>query len=469
MRGARDQRGIPEPVLLRIAELIEEQSGLALDDLQCRALDAAVVERMAALNMGEPWDYLALLRQVRSGELRVLIERIANGETAFFRNAPHFRALRDVVLPVLLTVARRVVFWSAGCATGEEAYSLAIACLEAGLPAVAPVMVLGTDINRSALAAAERGEYAGRHLANVGPELRERYFEPTPRGWRVNDTVRALVSWAPHNLLNTELPVPPESVDLLFCQNVTIYFRPETIRRVTERLATVLRPGGHFFPGFSEMPWCRAPGLELVSFGDCFAYRKQLPRSSGSVQDRPMKRRLVGGRALNAGEGSLQGSRRARLPQSVPEVPTAAAAESAHPAGSGSLESARQAASRGDLARALQEVSAALEADPMRPEAWELFGLLQRQAGRRDEAERGFRRQLYLAPESPLPHFHLATLFRERGQTNDARREYARAARILETLSPETQLAGVTADLLLRACRRFGLAGDTESESEGPS
>ncbi|HOJ21713.1 MAG TPA: CheR family methyltransferase [Armatimonadota bacterium] len=469
MRGARDQRGIPEPVLLRIAELIEEQSGLALDDLQCRALDAAVVERMAALNMGEPWDYLALLRQVRSGELRVLIERIANGETAFFRNAPHFRALRDVVLPVLLTVARRVVFWSAGCATGEEAYSLAIACLEAGLPAVAPVMVLGTDINRSALAAAERGEYAGRHLANVGPELRERYFEPTPRGWRVNDTVRALVSWAPHNLLNTELPVPPESVDLLFCQNVTIYFRPETIRRVTERLATVLRPGGHFFPGFSEMPWCRAPGLELVSFGDCFAYRKQLPRSSGSVQDRPMKRRLAGGRALNAGEGSLQGSRRARLPQSVPEVPTAAAAESAHPAGSGSLESARQAASRGDLARALQEVSAALEADPMRPEAWELFGLLQRQAGRRDEAERGFRRQLYLAPESPLPHFHLATLFRERGQTNDARREYARAARILETLSPETQLAGVTADLLLRACRRFGLAGDTESESEGPS
>jgi len=456
-------------VLLRIAELIEEQSGLALDDLQCRALDAAVVERMAALNMGEPWDYLALLRQVRSGELRVLIERIANGETAFFRNAPHFRALRDVVLPVLLTVARRVVFWSAGCATGEEAYSLAIACLEAGLPAVAPVMVLGTDINRSALAAAERGEYAGRHLANVGPELRERYFEPTPRGWRVNDTVRALVSWAPHNLLNTELPVPPESVDLLFCQNVTIYFRPETIRRVTERLATVLRPGGHFFPGFSEMPWCRAPGLELVSFGDCFAYRKQLPRSSGSVQDRPMKRRLAGGRALNAGEGSLQGSRRARLPQSVPEVPTAAAAESAHPAGSGSLESARQAASRGDLARALQEVSAALEADPMRPEAWELFGLLQRQAGRRDEAERGFRRQLYLAPESPLPHFHLATLFRERGQTNDARREYARAARILETLSPETQLAGVTADLLLRACRRFGLAGDTESESEGPS
>jgi chemotaxis protein methyltransferase CheR len=469
VRGARDQRGIPEPVLLRIAELIEEQSGLALDDLQCRALDAAVVERMAALNMGEPWDYLALLRQVRSGELRVLIERIANGETAFFRNAPHFRALRDVVLPVLLTVARRVVFWSAGCATGEEAYSLAIACLEAGLPAVAPVMVLGTDINRSALAAAERGEYAGRHLANVGPELRERYFEPTPRGWRVNDTVRALVSWAPHNLLNTELPVPPESVDLLFCQNVTIYFRPETIRRVTERLATVLRPGGHFFPGFSEMPWCRAPGLELVSFGDCFAYRKQLPRSSGSVQDRPMKRRLAGGRALNAGEGSLQGSRRARLPQSVPEVPTAAAAESAHPAGSGSLESARQAASRGDLARALQEVSAALEADPMRPEAWELFGLLQRQAGRRDEAERGFRRQLYLAPESPLPHFHLATLFRERGQTNDARREYARAARILETLSPETQLAGVTADLLLRACRRFGLAGDTESESEGPS
>jgi chemotaxis protein methyltransferase CheR len=469
VRGARDQGGIPEPVLLRIAALIEEQSGLALDEIQCRALDAAVVQRMAGANMGDPWDYLALLRRARFGELRTLIEEIANGETAFFRNAAHFRALRDVVLPALLTEARRVVFWSAGCATGEEAYSLAIACLEAGLPAIAPVLVLGTDINRSALAAAERGEYAERHLANVGPELRERYFEATPHGGRVSDTVRELVSWAPHNLLNPELPLPPESVDILFCQNVTIYFRPETVRRVTERLATVVRVGGHFFPGFSEMPWCRAPGLELVSFGDCFAYRKEPSRASGGERDRPVKRRLAGGRALNAGEGSLRGGRRARLPQSPPEAPPAAVAESEDPAGSGWLEPARQAASQGDLARAIQEVSAALEADPMRPEAWELFGLLQRQAGRGDEAERGFRRQLYLAPESPLPHFHLATLFRERGQMNDARREYARAARILETLSPETQLAGVTADLLLRACRRFGPAGDTESESQGPS
>ncbi|HPU00192.1 MAG TPA: hypothetical protein PLU39_20185, partial [Armatimonadota bacterium] len=91
MRGARDQGGIPEPVLLRIAALIEEQSGLALDEIQCRALDAAVVQRMAGANMGDPWDYLALLRQVRSGELRTLIEEIANGETAFFRNAAHFR------------------------------------------------------------------------------------------------------------------------------------------------------------------------------------------------------------------------------------------------------------------------------------------------------------------------------------------------------------------------------------------
>ena len=368
VRSARPE-GIPEPVLLRIAALIEEQSGLALDEIQCRALMRPSCSGWPARIWAIPGLSLAT---PSPGALRRATDAHRGDrqrETAFFRNAAHFRALRDVVLPALLTEARRVVFWSAGCATGEEAYSLAIACLEAGLPAIAPVLVLGTDINRSALAAAERGEYAERHLANVGPELRERYFEATPHGGRVSDTVRELVSWAPHNLLNPELPLPPESVDILFCQNVTIYFRPETVRRVRSGWRRCA-----WADTSSRVPRCPGAAPRALSWS-VLAIASPIASASARFRRRADRPVMPPGRRKSVERRRRQppGGRRARLPQSPPEAPPAAVAESEDPPDLDGWSLLARPHRRTWHAPS-RRVSAALEADPMRPEAWSSSG-----------------------------------------------------------------------------------------------
>lgn len=119
------------------------------------------------------------------------------------------------------------------------------------------------------------------------------------------------------------------------------------------------------------------------------------------------------------------------------------------------LAAARRASFEGKTARALEHAGRAVSMDPLLVEGWELLGLLHRQARHPLHAERAFRRQLYLAPDSPLAHFHLAGLYHESGRDSDARREYANAARLLQAIPPDTALGGVAAGLLLHACRRY--------------
>lgn len=418
-----------------IAELVEAYSGLALLEGQQRALEQGIVQRVRAIGCPGLPEYLALLRSDDARELQNLVEVVANSETGFFRNQAHFRALREVVLPDLALSGHPVRIWSAGCSTGEEPYGIAIACLESGLVACGrEVSIVGTDISRAALDAARRGEYCERRLANVPPEVRARYFERRGDRWRVGDTVRRLVSFWQHNLVDPNLPVPPGSVDVIFCQNVTIYFRPEVVARVTERLTAALREGGYLLPGYSETAWYRAPGLVSISLGDALFYRK------------------VGDAA--SPDGRAEETRRAPRPaRAQPDGTRPGACPAA-----GDQDGATGA----DLARAEQEVAR----NPLSEGAWERLGLLYRRLERLGDAERAFRRLLYLAPESPVAHFHLGALLQETGRAPEARREFRIAKELLEALPPQTVVGGVAAGWLLDACRR-AVADGADRTSEG--
>ncbi|MBI3948782.1 MAG: protein-glutamate O-methyltransferase CheR, partial [Armatimonadetes bacterium] len=272
--AGRRQELLAAPLDL-VASLVERHSGIVIEETHRAGLRSAIAARVRATACGDLYAYLRLLRQPESGETQQLIEALAIPETRFFRNQGHFRVLRDVVLPALARDGRPVRIWSAGCSTGEEAYSLVIACLEAGSAGSGyPVAVLATDISRSALRTAAEGHYSEREMAGVSESLRRRYFELRDDRWHVKPRVRAAVTLACHNLTDPDIPVPLASMDLVFCQNVTIYFRAATTRSVALRLASALREGGYLFPGFSETMWQAAPGLSLVSFGDCFVYRK---------------------------------------------------------------------------------------------------------------------------------------------------------------------------------------------------
>ncbi len=505
MRAPDDAPHLPDPIVAIISDLVGQFAGFLIDHIHTDSLRAAIAQRIPATGCAGAAEYLSLVRAPGSSELQRLTEAVTVPETRFFRNLAQFRVLREVVFPALRAAGRPVRLWSAGSSTGEEPYSLAIACLEAGFGrADQPAAVLATDISEASLATAQRGEYPERRLEHVPEDVRRRHFERVGTLWRVRPEARALITWKRHNLADPLLPVPAASVDILFCQNVIIYFRPEVARGVMERLTSALVPAGILFPGFSESLWNDVPGLTPVTFADCFLYRRAETARAASARaggrraagrqadqsaDLPTPRPSAASGTPPTGNGRPAATRTEAAPPASgrPARTGGATNPPAHgqPAGSGDaatragggqsagpragagppdsaardgvdalLALAQQEAAGGDLPQALAHAIRATEQHPLAAAAWETLGLLHRRAGHPVEAEKAFRRHLYLDPLSPLAHFHLAGLFRETGKNAEARREYSRAARILETLPPDTLLAGITADLMLRACRR---------------
>lgn len=200
-----------------------------------------------------------LLHGLRAGD-RAAAERLTSqvmvAETFFFRHPDHFQLLLQEVLPPLLSREPSPRLWSAGCASGEEAYSLAACVLEVDRAKAKDVQVLGTDLSRSRLERARKGEYRGWSVRDAGPMLAP-VVEHDDGRYRVREDVRALARFKQHNLLN--LPPPPGAFDVIFCRNVLVYLDEEPARRVRTHLAQALRPGGYLFLGPLEgeapEPW----------------------------------------------------------------------------------------------------------------------------------------------------------------------------------------------------------------------
>lgn len=173
------------------------------------------------------------------------IAQLTIGETYFFRNAAHFAALRERVLPELLERRAGVGslrLWSAGCATGEEPYSLAMALADA-LPASPPwqVSILATDLNPQFLERARAALYGAWSFRETRDELRERCFTPEGPRWRLRPELRRQVLFARLNLAEASYPAVANgtvALDLIFCRNVTIYFDEATRRRVAATPST---------------------------------------------------------------------------------------------------------------------------------------------------------------------------------------------------------------------------------------
>lgn len=464
---------LPPESLIALRDLLARYCGVLLDDARLITLRSAV-ERRAAAARRAPAQYVAdLVLGADRAELQQLAELLLNHETMFFRNRPHIEALRKTLLPTLhatLPPGAPIKIWSAGCATGEEPYSIAITALEAlGEPLPRPIEILATDLSATALDKARHGVYRGRALANVTPVQRARFFVPAGDGLAVHERVRRLVSFGQHNLLE---PFPPASsgTHILFCQNVTIYFSIDTCRALMSRFYDILADGGTLCLGFSETLWNIFDRLRPVAVDGAFLYRKDPPRQRATVAP--------------ADKRPIQSSRSGRLRPAAPSVAgaplftdEAVVHEGRRLIDSGQLEAAldmfaraplagRHApavlalaaqahANRGDLDLALAEARRALELNPLVTEAHILLGLIYERQQQLPLAIRHFERARYLSTESPLVAFHLAECYRQTGRMTDAVREYRNAERLLVTLPPDHLLEGVAAHWLAESCRRW--------------
>lgn len=259
------------PTLLeRLRAALSARSGL---EPPTWVLEARLADRIAALGLAGADAYLELVTSGGgSRELELLVELLRVGETAFFRHRAHGQALVEAVIPALRTrkPGGTLRAWSAGCASGEEAYTLAL-LLSRHLPGQR-LRVLGTDISKEALAVARARTYADAALTPVPAVLRSSGFEPAGHGrWRVADHVARLVTFEQRNLADGAYP---RGFDLIWCRNVLIYFSPEARAQAVRRLVDSLDDGGFLFVGYAES-LRDVPNLERVRTPDAVLYRKR--------------------------------------------------------------------------------------------------------------------------------------------------------------------------------------------------
>ncbi|MFZ6045911.1 protein-glutamate O-methyltransferase [Pseudomonas sp. CR3202] len=250
-------------------KLLEERTGVVVTDQRRSFLQTNLSARMRELGVA---DYASYYRQVTDGprgavEWSTLLDRLTVQETRFFRHPASFELLAGYLRGrVEAGLERPLEVWSVGCSSGEEPYSLAMLAAEALRGTERPDYfgVTGTDISLSALAKAREGRYAPRRLEQLETKLAERYFQAQDDGrYKVVPSLAARVCCARLNVLELA-KAPMSGMDVIFCQNLLIYFRRWRRREILNRLAERLAPGGLMVLGVGEVMGWQHPDLEPV-------------------------------------------------------------------------------------------------------------------------------------------------------------------------------------------------------------
>jgi chemotaxis protein methyltransferase CheR len=265
-----------------LRDFIHENFGLFFDDSQKSSLRARLAGRLATLDLLSFEDYYHYLRfgPQKAQELQSMVSHLTNNETYFFREQPQLQVLSDHVLRGIRdrkTAAgdRHLRILSAGCSTGEEAYTLAMIVHDSGhFFWNWDVKVVGMDVDSVALEKARRAVYFHNSFRAMTSALRERHLVPDGSGAQVKESIRRFVSFQEGNILERASyeTLPPQ--DVVFCRNVLIYFSDAGIRKVVQHFYEVLAPGGHLFLGHAESLSRITDRFTPVRFPGAMIYRK---------------------------------------------------------------------------------------------------------------------------------------------------------------------------------------------------
>ena len=326
---------------------------------------AACLEGAARAGGRTPEEYAASLNG-DPGAFQELLDCVTVQESGFFRHPDQFTALAREVLPSL---EGPVVVWSAGCANGQEAYSLAMELAASGRP---DWEVLATDISAAAVARARAGRYSTAELAGL-PPVHRHWLRPAADLWEVDPGLRRRVRVGQADL-TTRFPAPPGRCQVVFCRNVLIYLTREATESFLDRLSSWLTPGGLVFLGYSETMVAPTDRLRLARVGGTHALRV-VPTGSG---------RLEGSAAVLGGPGS--GATAAPGSGTTPAPGSGGAGEAA----ADMIEAGVVAAAGGDPRGAVAAFRRAVFLEPDRAAAWFQLGLALEAVAGRQGARRAY-------------------------------------------------------------------------------
>jgi chemotaxis protein methyltransferase CheR len=242
---------IADPV--RFRSWIARRLGLNFDDGKLGFLADILVRR--AHDAGRDAEsYLDRLESASADtELRGLVGELTVPETYFFRHVEQFRAFSGAALAAAIARAAPIRILSAGCASGEEPYTLAMCVREQGLDPARGVSIVAVDINPEVLGKARRGLYSPWSLRETPAEMQRRWFQASGRDFEIDPEIRAAVSFREANLTDERSDLwAAGSYDVIFCRNVLMYFTPDAAQAVVSRFTRALVPGGHLFLGHAE-------------------------------------------------------------------------------------------------------------------------------------------------------------------------------------------------------------------------
>jgi chemotaxis protein methyltransferase CheR len=241
----------------RVRRMVYRHTGIALSDSKRQLVYGRLSRRLRALALHGFEDYLQRVEGGDAEELQHFCNAITTNLTSFFRENHHFEFIANQLVPALEAQkreSRRLRIWSAGCSTGEEAYSIAMTLLESAghLLRTWDVRVLATDIDTNVLEHARCGLYGSDRLEKIDASRMLRWFErgPDKQHYRICDAARQLVTFNELNLISMWPMKGP--FDVIFCRNVVIYFDRTTQRDVIGRMEALQRPGDHLILGHSE-------------------------------------------------------------------------------------------------------------------------------------------------------------------------------------------------------------------------
>lgn len=407
-----------------LPQLVERVAGLAIDRVGRDSIERFVNERMRALELRRVEDYLAMAADPAGAEQRRLIEAITVPHTWFYRDPEQL----DTIAKLLVAApAGPIAVWVAGCATGEEAYTIAMIGRRVGRE----LRVFATDINESALAAARRGVYSALAVRDV-PELERHWISQRDDGFVVDPLLRANVSFTRHNLVETPPRAPWGGWDLVVCRNVLIYFAPGPAARVFDRFAQAVREGGSLVVGASEIVFKPPRGLELLSSGKRLVLRRPVPRSLPRLVS-PAARRTVA-----STPGALPAASAPAAAPIPPTPPPIIKRQPTQPERDDDLVAALSRGhalfERGEIAGAIPVYAELAERYGQVAEVWLFLGIARHANGDFDEAAHALRASLCLDPALWPACFFLARAYERLGRKAEAQQQYDRVA--VDALQP---------------------------------
>lgn len=384
----------------QLAELVAERFGIELSSLSPSAVRSLLGRLPAEV---PPED---------DESLECIVSACSIGETMFLRHPEQFTALEEILpsLPALQSGGPLRV-WSAGCASGEEAYSLAGVLRER---LGEGFTVRATDLNQLAIARAREARYRPWSFRGVDPARVAGWLHYDELDATVRARVRAVVDL---DVLNLVRDPYPESLDLVFCRNVLLYFHPEAARRVLARMAGSVRPGGALFLGYVDpVPDESTPWREEWVGGARFYRRVEASGPRGASPPAPVL---------------------AARPSSPPDAPQEGTPREAPGRSTGSVEEALAMARGFAAQRAFDEALHVLQRisleEPLAVTPYVLTALVAEEGRRYELALAAARRSVFLAPREPVPLFLLGVCLRRADQPRLAR---ARLGESLDALSP---------------------------------